>query len=248
MKATRILMDMPITVDIVDKTATAKMTDAIFNYFKYIDEKFSPFKPTSELSQINTGRIDKHQWSRDMQMVFKLSLQTKRETNGYFDIRHNDKYNPSGLVKGWAIYNAANLLKKQGVKNFFIDAGGDIQVAGKNHEEKKWRVGIRNPFNRNENIKIIFISHEGVATSGTYIRGQHIYNPHEPHKKINDIVSLTVIAPNIYEADRFVTAAFAMGKKGIEFISELKGFEGYMIDCKGIATFTSGFNKYVKPD
>ena len=66
-----------------------------------------------------------------------------------------------------------------------------------------------------------------------------------------DIVSLSVIGPNIYEADRFATAAFAMGRKGIEFIENLnvdsgpRMFEGYMIDSKGIATMTSDFDKYI---
>lgn len=32
-----------------------------------------------------------------------------------------------------------------------------------------------------------------------------------------------------------------MGESGIDFIERLLGFEGYMIDSKGIATFTSGF-------
>ncbi len=94
-------------------------------------------------------------------------------------------------------------------------------------------------------MKIICVQNEGVATSGTYIRGQHVYNPHHPDEKNETIVSLTVIGPNIYEADRFATAAFAMGASGIEFIEKLKGFEGYMINVKGIATYTSNFENYV---
>ena len=85
----------------------------------------------------------------------------------------------------------------------------------------------------------------GMATSGTYIRGQHIYNPLDD-KEITEIVSLTVIGPNVYEADRFATAAFAMGKEGINFIERTAELEGYIIHKDGIATLTSGFEKYVK--
>jgi len=60
-----------------------------------------------------------------------------------------------------------------------------------------------------------------------------------------DIASITIIGPNVYDADRFATAAFAMGKRGIQFIEKLAGFEGYMIDMRGIATYTSGFERYV---
>lgn len=57
--------------------------------------------------------------------------------------------------------------------------------------------------------------------------------------------SVTVIGPNIYEADRFATAAFAMGRKGIQFIERLPWFEGYMIDAQARATLTSGLERYV---
>jgi thiamine biosynthesis lipoprotein len=54
-----------------------------------------------------------------------------------------------------------------------------------------------------------------------------------------------VIGPNVYDADRFATAAFAMGRNGIEFIEKLAGFEGYLIDQERQATYTSGFERLV---
>ena len=115
-----------------------------------------------------------------------------------------------------------------------------------NAEGKPWRVGIRNPWTQTETVKAVAVKHnEGIATSGTYIRGFHIYNPREERRPVKEIASLTVIGPNIYEADRFATAAFAMGIKGIEFIERLKGFEGYQIDTERTATMTSGFADYV---
>jgi thiamine biosynthesis lipoprotein len=90
------------------------------------------------------------------------------------------------------------------------------------------------------------LSNCGIATSGTYERGQHIYNPITKKTEISDIVSLTVIGPNVFEADKFSTPAFAMGKVGIEFIESLPGFDGYMIDKDGIATMTSGFDEYTR--
>lgn len=232
-------MDMPVIIEVIDPTVTEKIFEEIFNYFIYIDDTFSPFKKTSELTKINQGLLQKNDWSQDMKTVFKLCKQTSKETLGFFNVEKNHQFDPLGLVKGWAINNAANILKKKGYKNYYVEAGGDIQVSGTNKEEKLWKVGIRNPFNPKQNIKIVVLSHQGIATSGTYLRGQHI------RKVVDDIVSLTIIGPNIYEADRFATAAFAMGKKGINFIESLKNFAGYMIDNKGIATFTSNFNSYV---
>jgi thiamine biosynthesis lipoprotein len=231
-------MGMPVTVSAEE--ATMETVDEVFDYFSYVDGKFSTYKNSSEISKINRGLITQEQFSEDMKEIFRLCEKTKSETEGYFDILNNGKLDPSGLVKGWAVLNAANILKKSGLNDYYVDAGGDIQMHG-----KIWTVGIRNPFKRTENVKTLKIQNMGVATSGTYIRGQHVYDPHMPGKKITDIVSLTVIGPDILEADRFATAAFAMGKRGIEFVEKVKGLEAYMIDKNGTATLTSGFNKYV---
>ena len=243
MQQTRLLMGMPITVEIVDGSASNQDFDAMYDYFTYVDNTYSTYKTDSEIMRINRG-LPKSRWSKEMQAVLDLCEQTKQATDGYFDIAHNGQLDPSGIVKGWAINNAAQLLKKRGFKNFYIEAGGDIQVNGKNSHGKPWSIGIRNPFNRAEIIKTITVGSEGVATSGTYIRGQHVYNPHRPQQDIEDIVSLTVIGPDIYNADRFATAAFAMGKHGISFIETLDGYEAYMVDANHMATLTSGFERY----
>lgn len=244
MKQLQLLMGMPITVEILDASATEADIEKVFASFRAIDETFSTYKEQSEISKINRGELTGDAYSEAMKTILALSEQTRQETRGYFDIRHDGMLDPSGIVKGWAILQAARMLKAAGFVNFFIDAGGDIQVAG-TKQGHPWRVGIRNPFNRNEYVKVLALTDKGIATSGTAIRGQHIYNPHQPQMPIEEIVSLTVIGPDVYEADRFATAAFAMGKRGIYFIEQLSGFEGYMIDASARATFTSGFERYV---
>jgi thiamine biosynthesis lipoprotein len=239
------MMGMHVTVE-VREGDEGRGCDLVFGYLRYIDETFSTYKPDSEISKINRGELAEHQYSPDIREIFKLAEQTKQETHGYFDIRKPDgTRDPSGIVKGWAIWQAGLLLEREGYSYFFIDAGGDIQGHVANQQNQTWRVGIRNPFKREEIIKVLQTTNEGVATSGTYERGQHIYDPHEPAKLISGIVSLTVIGPNVYEADRFATAAFAMGSAGISFIESLPGLEGYVVDAEGTATMTSGFGKYV---
>ncbi len=238
-------MGMHITIEIADKDVDSGHIDDIYKFFQYVDDKFSTYKETSEISRINESLMPESRYSPDMKTVLFLCELTRRETNGYFNIRRNGKLDPSGLVKGWAIWKAAGMLRRRGVQNFYVDAGGDIQVAGRNAEGKPWRVGIRNPFNENEIVKVLSLSDEGIATSGTACRGQHIYNPYDPQAKITGIVSLSVVGANVYEADRFATAAFAMDSAGISFIEDQPGLEGCMIDSGGIATYTSGFARYV---
>jgi len=242
-------MGMPITIEIVDSSATPDSLEKVFKYFEHVDEKFSTYKDTSEIMSINRGELKESEWSDEMREVFKLSEELKQATNGYFDIKKPDgSRDPSGLVKGWSIRNAAKILEKDGFKNFYVDASGDIEVSGRNAEGEKWSVGIRNPFNRDQIVKVVYLDGEetrGMATSGTYIRGQHIYNPHQAGP-LEDIVSLTVVGPNVFEADKFATPAFAMGREGIYFIEKQPNLEGYMIDKDGIGTETTGFDKYTK--
>lgn len=237
-------MGMPISVEIVDLNVDQHDFDELFDFFVYVDEKFSTYKSTSETSKINQGTIKENDYSEDMKEVIRLSNETARATNGFFTTVAKDmSFDPLGLVKGWAIYKASQVLNNRGFKNYYIEAGGDIQTEGKNTDGEFWNVGIRNPFSHDEIIKVVYLSGQGIATSGTYVRGQHITNPYKPNLPITEIVSLTVIGPNIYEADRFATAAFAMGNEGINFIENLEGFEGYMINNEGIATYTNGFEK-----
>jgi thiamine biosynthesis lipoprotein len=242
MKKTQIIMGMPITIEIIGKVPL-KLFNEVFDYFRAVDRRYSTYKKDSEISQINSG-LPKRKWSREMKMVISLCEDTKKASKGYFDISHNGKLDPSGLVKGWSVLNASKLLLPK-VKNFYIEAGGDIEVHGHNDQGERWRIGIRNPFNINEIIKTVALPRGGMATSGTYIRGEHIYNPINPSELPGGIKSITIIGPNVYEADRFATASFAMGVQGINFIEKLPGLEGYMVDDNGIATFTSGFERYV---
>jgi thiamine biosynthesis lipoprotein len=244
MNETRLLMGMPITVEVRTPDASQADLDRVFAYFAYVDDTFSTYKPDSEISRLNRGELTEVQCSEDVRTVLALSEQTRCETDGYFDIRRDGGLDPSGLVKGWAIQNAAALLRDASFRDFYVDAGGDVQVSG-TKDGRHWRVGIRNPFNRHQNVKVLALTDCGVATSGTAIRGQHIVNPHDPDTPLLDVVSLTVVGPTVYDADRFATAAFAMGERGIQFIERLPGFEGYMISATARATYTSGFERYV---
>lgn len=245
MRVTRLLMGMPITVELVDGDATADDIEAAFDEFRAIDERFSTYKTTSEISAINRGELRWEQSSPLMQEIYQLAERTKRETDGYFDIRHGQLFDPSGVVKGWAIERVAQLLQQRGRKNYYVEAGGDIAAIGCNGSGQPWRVGIRNPFNREEIVKVLAVSNLGVATSGVSERGQHIYDPHHPDRLITDIMSLTVIGPNICDADRYATAAFAMGAPGISWLNTRSRFAGYLIDRRGVATMTESFHQFV---
>lgn len=245
MKQTQIIMDMPITIDVLGNIQPL-ILNKVFSYFKFIDDTFSPFKKNSQISLINQGKISVNQAQPDVLEILNLARYYKQKTNGFFDIRNPFlKIDPSGIVKGWAIHKASQILQQFNCTDYYLDAGGDITASGRNHHGKPWSVGIKHPQVKDKIVKIVWLYQNAIATSGTYERGYHIYNP-KTGLPVRDITSLTIIGPNILEADIYATAAFAMGADGIHFIESLPNFEGYVIDKNMIATYTSGFEKYTK--
>jgi FAD:protein FMN transferase len=239
-------MGMPVTVCVRDEGSGEQDVSAVASWFENVNQRFSTYLETSEVYRLNAGAIVRDDVSRQLEDVLLLCEQTNVETGGYFDAERDGRIDPSGLVKGWAIEKASALLSARGFTNHFIEVGGDIQAMGHNSYGQPWRVGIRNPFQRDQLVKVLEVSGRGVATSGTAIRGQHIYNPLQPEHHLTEIVSLTVIGPSIYEADRLATAAFAMGRDGLSFIAERPNLEGYAIAADGMAEYTPGFNHYVR--
>ena len=237
-------MGMPITIGMVDKVSYCAIADG-FSLFRSVDSRFSTYRADSEISRFNHGKLREHELSQDLREIFALARDTEDESGGYFNmVRQDGQYDPSGIVKGWAIKRVAALFHQMDLMNFFIDAGGDVQTSGMSDSGDTWRVGIRNPFHMGEIIKVLEPGDKGVATSGSSIRGSHIWNPHAPQEKLNDVVSITVIGPDILQADRFATAAFAMGQNGVHFIESLPEFEAYQVSAVGEATLTRGFRKF----
>ena len=225
-----------------DESVTSENLEEVFSFFTYVDKTYSPFINSSIVSRINRGEMGEPEYPDELREILAIAKSTKQQTNGYFDIWHKGDFDPSGIVKGWAIAEAAKILAKF-TNNFYVEAGGDIQVSGVNDDGNPWQIGVRNPFNRNQNIKIVTLKNSAIATSGTAIRGQHIYDPiHD--RELNDVASISVIAPNIIDADRMATAAFAMGVKGIYFIEQLDGYEAYAVMHDKTAITTTGWHSH----
>lgn len=241
-KETRIIMGMPIVLMAHDKSLTTSQIKKIFDFFSTVDRKYSPYISDSQVSKLQKTAPFERRYTAELASILILAEQTKQETNGYFDVEYNGVFDPTGIVKGWALQKVAELLEGY-TSNFYIEAGGDIQVHGVAEHGEPWRIGVRSPFNRFENVAIVSLDNKAIATSGTAIRGAHIYDP-VSNEEPQGIASLSVIAPRIVDADRMATAAFAMGEKGIYYIEQLKGFEAFMINSKGIATQTTGWREF----
>lgn len=242
MKMTEGIMGMSVAIEVLDN-CEGKDLDEILDYFHEVDNMFSTYKKASEISKINRKEMRIEDASSEVKKILKLSEETKILTNGYFDIAIEGIIDPSGLVKGYAINEASKMLAKKGYKNYYIEIGGDIDIRGLKNGQK-WRVGIRNPHAKQVNMRVAHLSDVGIATSGAYERGMHIYNPIKK-KLANEVASVTVIAKDVYEADRFATASYAMGVRGLNLLEDIEYLEGYMVTRDGHELMTSGFIGYL---
>jgi len=244
MKKTRLIMGMPISIETVGSPEKV-MVDAIERAFRrlvWVDEIFSTYKPDSEISRINRGELTVAEAHMAVREVLDACEVMREKTDGYFDIHHAREIDPSGYVKGWAIKDAAGILDGAGVERYIVEAGGDLQARGTAGDGGPWRVGIRHPEMLDKIVKVLGINNGAVATSGTYIRGMHIYDPHSGRAAAS-LASMTVLGPDIVTADVYATAAFAMGKPGAAWVAK-QGLECYVIGHDGVAVYSPGMAKY----
>ena len=135
---------------------------------------------------------------------------------------------PSGLVKGWAVDRAAQILDLAGARNYSINAGGDIRLRGGALPSLVWRVGIQHPFIRDKVAAVVESDDLAIATSGTYARGSHILNPHTGEPPAG-VLSVTIVGPDLATADAYATVIYAMGTMGPGRTTWLQPYEAMTV-------------------
>lgn len=162
------------------------------------------------------------------------------------------KLDVGGIAKGYAIDKGIEAVRKHGITNVLINAGGDIRAIGES-ENGRWKVGILHPRENSKLADTLLIRDFSVATSGDYRkyfiaggkRYHHILNP-STGLPAEGIQSVTITAPLAVDADALATAVFVMGKeKGIALIEKLKDVEGIIVDSNGMISYSSGVKKYL---
>src|SRR5262245_22117191 len=134
--------------------------------------------------------------------------------------------------RAWAVDRAAAILDRADLRNFAINAGGDIRARG------RWRIGIQHPLQRQAVASVVEGEDLAVATSGAHARGDHVRDPHTGLAS-SGILSVTVTGPELATADAYATAAFAMDTHcALAWTALLHGYEALTIlaDCRVLAT------------
>ncbi|MGP4090556.1 FAD:protein FMN transferase [Streptomyces sp. KR55] len=229
------VMGFPVSLRIDDEHVPAGLADAVFAWLREVDERFSPFKDDSEVSRLDRSEIALGEVSADLAEVLDLCEQYRLATGGAFDARLPGRgLDPCAVVKGWSVQRAAELLTAAGVRRFCLNAGGDVVVAG-----GPWRVGVRHPDHADRVCTVLELTDGAVATSALYERGEHIVDG-RTGRPATGLISVTVVAPTLTEADTAATAAFAMGAEGVAWAAGRKGCEVYAVDAGRRVRRTAG--------
>ncbi|MFI8190049.1 FAD:protein FMN transferase [Streptomyces sp. NPDC085946] len=218
------VMGFPVSLRVDDERVPGEAADAVFAWLREVDARFSPFRPDSEVSRLDRGEL--REIGADLREVLGLCEEYRAATGGAFDARLPGRgLDPCAVVKGWSVQRAAGLLAAAGARRFCLNAGGDVVAAG-----GPWRVGVRHPDHAGRLCAVLELTDGAVATSARYERGDHIVDG-RTGRPATGLLSMTVTAPTLTEADAVATAAFALGAEGIAWAAARPGCEVFAVDA-----------------
>lgn len=184
-------------------------------------------------------------------LVTPLKIDSVRSFVGYRKIQLKDgrviKQNPqimldcSAIAKGYASDVIADFLRKQNIKNFMVEIGGEIVTSGISEKRLPWKIGVTKPtddsLQQNQELQTILnLTDKALATSGNYRnfyykdgkKIAHTIDPQTGYPVQHSILSATVIADKCAVADAYATAFMVMGiekaKQVLERHPELQAY------------------------
>jgi len=152
------------------------------------------------------------------------------------------------IAKGYAADKAIEILKSHGIKDAFVNLGGQIKVTG-----NSWTVGIKHPRVFNLLLAKLKIKNYSVSTSGDYEKfffeqGErycHIIDPKTGYPA-SKCKSVTVINKDGMLADALSTACFVLGPlDAMSLINSIPGTEGLVVNSSGNWFMSNGFKKFL---
>lgn len=167
----------------------------------------------------------------------------------------------NGIAQGYSVDVIAEFLEAKGLSAYIVEVGGEIRIKGRKPAGDKFKIGIEAPGNVNSQAqvmqKIITLDAGAITTSGNYrkfhesegTRINHIIDPVSGYPVRNELISVTVIAPDAITADAYDNALLSMGLfKALTFVESRKDLAAFFIykneDGRVSDTATSRFAQY----
>ena len=159
-----------------------------------------------------------------------------------------------GIGKGYAVDRTVALLREAGLRDFSIQAGGDMYVAGM-RGNRAWRLGIADPRAPDGAVFArVELTDSTFSTSGDYersfikdgVRYHHILDPQtgEPCRLTR---SVTIVAKTALQADGLSTGVFLLGPdEGMKLVERLRDVEAVIVGADNKVHISSGLQGKVE--
>jgi thiamine biosynthesis lipoprotein len=157
-----------------------------------------------------------------------------------------------GVAKGWAAQQAVQRLQVYGA--CLVDAGGDIAISNLREGGQPWQVSVADPLHPDQDLAGLQLGRCGVATSGRdYRRWQqdgvwrhHIIDPRSGLPADTDILSATVIAPDLIWAEFAAKTAFILGSQaGMAWLEQRPALAGILVLDDGRCLYSDRMEAYL---
>jgi len=246
------IMGLPMSIHVRGPQApgpgVTAAVETAFSQLRADEAMFSTWQPDSPVSRIKDGRdrlVDAHPRIRHVAALCELA---GHRTGGSFAAwlpgpDGRQRFDPTGLVKGWAVEQAFTGLladlRTLGPHDALICAGGDIAVACSRTDTPSWVVAVEDPRDRSRTLRTLELRTGAVATSGSAARGKHIVDP-STGAAAEGLLSATVIGPKLTWADVYATAAFVKGAAALPWIATLPDHAGILVGTDGAVSTIAG--------
>ncbi|MDO8144385.1 FAD:protein FMN transferase [Isoptericola sp. 178] len=237
------VMGMPVSVALrgrhAEGPAADRAWDRVVAELRHVDATFSTYRADSVISRLARGEIGVDALPGEVREVLALGEEARRASDGAFDVvqRHLDgteTFDPSGVVKGWAVERAARHLRDLEGTDFCLSAGGDMVCHVAGDDAEPWRVGIEDPHAPARLVAVVPVRDGAVATSGLAHRGDHVVDARSGRTP-TALASVTVVGPSLTWADIDATSAFALGADGRDWLRTRPGETGLVVWADGRA-------------
>lgn len=152
-----------------------------------------------------------------------------------------------GFAKGHAVDNSVAILRRHGIANATVAAGGDSHVMG-DRGDRPWSIGIRDPRRAGEVVAVLPLEDVAISTSGDYerffeqdgVRFHHLIDP-KTGKSPSAVRSVTILADDGLTTEGLSKCLFVMGlDKGMRLIESQPGVDAVVVDASGVLHYSSG--------